>query len=59
MVDFGTIVPSPLMTAHIKVCYTNEEKPDIDRKWNHREHGEELVATCAQIKDDIKQTKMT
>ena len=53
MVDFGTIVPTSLMTTHVKGLHQNEEKTEIDmshcdRKWNYRAHSEESVAAYAR-----------
>ena len=52
MVDFGTIVPTSLMTTHVKGLQQNEGITEIDmshcdRKWNYRAHSEESVAAYA------------
>ena len=52
MVDFGTVVPTSLMTTHVKGLQENEGKTEIemshcDRKWNYRAHSEESVAAYA------------
>ena len=62
MVDFGTIVPTSLMTTHVKGLHQNEEKTEIemshcDRKWNYQAHSEESVAACAQKQRRQKTSK--
>jgi hypothetical protein len=71
MVDFGTILPTSLMTTHIKGLQQNEGITDIDlshcdRKWNYRAHSEESVVAYAQKqrrqktnKDDRNTTSYT
>ena len=65
MVDFGTVVPTSLLTTHVKGLQENEGKTEMemshcDRKRNYRAYSEESVAACAQKqrrqktnKDDI------
>ena len=53
MVDFGTVVPTSLLTTHVKGLQENEGKTEIemshcDRKWNYQAYSEESVAACAQ-----------
>ena len=62
MVDFGTILPTSLMTTHVKGLQQNEGITEIDmshcdRKWNYRAHSEDSVAACAQKQRRQKTTK--
>jgi hypothetical protein len=53
MLDFGTIVPTALMTTHMKGLQQSEGKTEIEmlhchRKWNYRANSEESVAAWPQ-----------
>ena len=64
MVDFGRVVPTSFMTLKATNRMRKNWKWIFDIKTGkrmivHMEEESESVAACAQIKDDIKQMKMT